>query len=120
MSMLKPGTRVILCGSGCRLRRGPRARGRSGHSQHEGTGVSRPGGYRFQGGKGRSLGNPRVLTGDASITVAATNGGINRIHPVETTNILGIYAKYTTIVYGEQPSPGAAQGYIPGPIGRPF
>ena len=42
-------------------------------------------------------------TGDASISAAATNGGINRIHHVdhETTNIFGIYAKYVTIVYGE-------------------
>jgi hypothetical protein len=31
------------------------------------------------------------------------NGGITRIHHVdhETSNILGVYAKYTTIVYGE-------------------
>jgi hypothetical protein len=41
--------------------------------------------------------------GDASISAAAQNGGITRIHHVdhETMNILGIYAKYTTIVYGE-------------------
>jgi TRL-like protein family len=41
--------------------------------------------------------------GDASIAAAMKNGGITRIHHVdnETTNILGIYAKYVTIVYGE-------------------
>jgi TRL-like protein family len=42
-------------------------------------------------------------TGDASISAAMANGGITRIHHVdqETTNILGIYAKYVTIVHGE-------------------
>ncbi len=42
-------------------------------------------------------------TGDASISAAMQNGGITRVHHVDhrTTNILGIYAKYTTIVYGE-------------------
>jgi hypothetical protein len=42
-------------------------------------------------------------TGDASISAAMRNGGITRVHHVdhETTNILGVYAKYTTIVYGE-------------------
>jgi len=42
-------------------------------------------------------------TGDASISAAAASGGISRIHHVdhETLNILGIYAKYTTVVYGE-------------------
>jgi TRL-like protein family len=42
-------------------------------------------------------------TGDASISAAMANGGIKRIHHVEneTTNILGIYARYVTIVHGE-------------------
>jgi hypothetical protein len=42
-------------------------------------------------------------TGDASISAAMSNGGIARVHHVdhETLNILGIYAKYTTVVYGE-------------------
>lgn len=42
-------------------------------------------------------------TGDASISAAMQNGGITRIHHVdqETQNILGIWAKYTTVVYGE-------------------
>jgi TRL-like protein family len=42
-------------------------------------------------------------TGDASISAAMLNGGITRIHHVdhETQNFLGIWAKYTTIVYGE-------------------
>lgn len=41
--------------------------------------------------------------GDASVAAAMKNGGITRVHHVdnETMNILGIYAKYTTIVYGE-------------------
>jgi hypothetical protein len=42
-------------------------------------------------------------TGDASISAAMRNGGITRVHHVdqETTNILGLYAKYITVVYGE-------------------
>ena len=41
--------------------------------------------------------------GDASIDAAARSRNITRIHHVdcEITNILGLYAKYTTIVYGE-------------------
>jgi hypothetical protein len=63
---------------------------------------------------GPAAGSPKVgrahawgilvfATGDASISAAMSNGGITRIHHVdnETLNILGIYARYTTIVYGE-------------------
>jgi len=41
--------------------------------------------------------------GDASIGAACESKGITKIHRVEskTTNILSIYAKYTTVVYGE-------------------
>ena len=44
-----------------------------------------------------------VATGDASIKTAAANGGINKIKYVdyEVENILGIYGKYTTVVYGD-------------------
>ncbi|MBC8234123.1 hypothetical protein H8E77_31640 [bacterium] len=44
-----------------------------------------------------------IATGDASIETAAKNGGITKIHHVdyESKSILGIYAKYTVIVYGE-------------------
>ena len=42
-------------------------------------------------------------SGDASIDAAAKAGGIKKISHVdyESSNILGIYAKHTTIVYGE-------------------
>jgi TRL-like protein family len=54
-------------------------------------------------GRASALGIVVVAIGDASISAAAQNGGITRIHHVdhETMNILWIYAKYTTIVYGE-------------------
>jgi len=41
--------------------------------------------------------------GDASITAAAASAGITKISHVdsETLGVLGIYGKYTTIVYGE-------------------
>ena len=44
-----------------------------------------------------------VATGDASIEAAAKKAGITKIHHVDyhSTNILGIYAKFTTYVYGE-------------------
>jgi hypothetical protein len=54
-------------------------------------------------GRADAFGIVMFATGDASISAAASNGGITRIHHVdfETMSILGIYAKYTTIVYGE-------------------
>ena len=44
-----------------------------------------------------------VATGDCSIETAMKDGGITKVHHVdhESTNILGIYAEYTVIVYGE-------------------
>jgi len=41
--------------------------------------------------------------GDASIQAAASQGQITRIHHVdsEVLNVLGVYARYKTIVYGE-------------------
>lgn len=44
-----------------------------------------------------------VATGDGSITTAAKNGGIKRIKYVdyEVENILGVFGKYKTVVYGD-------------------
>lgn len=44
-----------------------------------------------------------IATGDASIETAMANGGITKVHHVDTKvkNILGIYATYETTVYGE-------------------
>lgn len=44
-----------------------------------------------------------VATGDASIEAAAKAGGITKIHHVDFENfsILGIYATFTTVVYGD-------------------
>ena len=44
-----------------------------------------------------------VALGDASIEAAMKNGGITKVHHVDTKvkNIVGVYAEYTTIVYGE-------------------
>lgn len=54
-------------------------------------------------GRATAVGIILFATGDASISAAMANGGITRIHHVdhETLNILGVYARYTTIVYGE-------------------
>jgi hypothetical protein len=54
-------------------------------------------------GRSEAWGILVYATGDASISTAMRNGGITRVHHVdhETLNILGVYAKYTTIVYGE-------------------
>lgn len=54
-------------------------------------------------GRATATGIVLFAHGDASISAAMANGGITRIHHVdhETFNILGLYAKYTTIVYGE-------------------
>ena len=44
-----------------------------------------------------------VALGDASIETAMKNGGITKVHHIDTKvrNILGFYAEITTIVYGE-------------------
>lgn len=44
-----------------------------------------------------------IGTGDASINAAAKNAGITRIAYVDSKsmNILGLYARYCTIVHGE-------------------
>lgn len=44
-----------------------------------------------------------IATGDASIEAAAKAGGITKIHHVDfkSHSILGFYAEFTTIVYGE-------------------
>src|SRR5262245_18304419 len=54
-------------------------------------------------GRSRAWGIPLFAMGDASISAAARNGGITTIHHVdhETLNILGIYARYVTVVHGE-------------------
>ena len=54
-------------------------------------------------GRAEAYGILIYSTGDASISAAMRAGGITRVHHVdhETMNIMGVYAKYTTIVYGE-------------------
>jgi hypothetical protein len=54
-------------------------------------------------GRAEAVGILIFASGDASISAAMKAGGITRVHHVdhETTNILGVYAKYVTIVYGE-------------------
>jgi hypothetical protein len=44
-----------------------------------------------------------IAVGDVSIETAMKNGGITKVHHVDTKvmNVLGIYAVYTTVVYGE-------------------
>jgi hypothetical protein len=44
-----------------------------------------------------------VAQGDASIQTAMKNGGITRVHHIDykSESILGVYAKFTVIVYGD-------------------
>ena len=44
-----------------------------------------------------------VAYGDASISAAMKDGNLTKVHHVdkETFSVLGIYARYKTIVYGE-------------------
>ena len=44
-----------------------------------------------------------VAVGDASVEAAMKNGGITKVQHVDyhTYSILGLYAKFTVIVYGE-------------------
>jgi hypothetical protein len=45
-----------------------------------------------------------IAWGDASVEAAMQTGQINKIHhvDVETFHVLGLYATYTTTVYGER------------------
>ena len=54
-------------------------------------------------GRSEAWGIILFSTGNASISAAATNGGITKIHHVdhETLYSLGIYARYVTVVHGE-------------------
>lgn len=54
-------------------------------------------------GKASSTGIILVGFGDSSVNAAAHDGAITKVHHVdyEYLNILGIYAKSTTVVYGE-------------------
>ncbi len=54
-------------------------------------------------GRSQSAGILLVAFGDASISAAVKEVNITRIHhvDVETLGIMGIYARSTTIVYGE-------------------
>lgn len=54
-------------------------------------------------GEAKATGILGVVLGDVSIETAMKNGGITKVHHVDSKvrNILGIYAEYTTVVYGE-------------------
>jgi len=54
-------------------------------------------------GRAKAEGILIVSFGDASIAAAAKAGGITKIHHVDnqTMNILGAYARYETVVYGD-------------------
>jgi hypothetical protein len=54
-------------------------------------------------GEATSTGILGFATGDSSIKAAAASAGITKIHHVDyhTTSVLGVYAKTTTMVYGE-------------------
>ena len=54
-------------------------------------------------GEAKSQGIICVATGDSSIKAACAAGGITKIQHVDhhTESILGVWAKTTTIVYGE-------------------
>jgi hypothetical protein len=56
-----------------------------------------------QGGNGEGAAIIGIATGDASIEAAMKNGGMKKVHQVDTQikNVLGVYAEYTTTVYGE-------------------
>jgi len=54
-------------------------------------------------GEAKSTAILGFATGDSSITAAMAAGGITKVNHVDckVKNILGIYAEYTTVVYGE-------------------
>ena len=54
-------------------------------------------------GRAEAQGIILVGWGDASVQAAMKDSGITKIHHIDcnTLNVLGIYAKYETLVYGE-------------------
>ena len=54
-------------------------------------------------GRARAEGIILVGFGDASIKTAMQQGNITKVHHVDTEvlNVLGVYSRYETIVYGE-------------------
>lgn len=70
-------------------------------SYYQGVDNAGPGGKTGKAEASSILG--LIATGDASIAAAARNGGIRTIHTADThvTNILGLYATYTTVVTGD-------------------
>lgn len=95
----------ILCASmfvGCTMANGPVAAAITMDLKGPVGGVDN-GADATKVGKAKAEGIIFVGMGDASIATAAKNGGITDIHHVdsETTNILGIYSRYVTVVYGE-------------------
>jgi len=54
-------------------------------------------------GKATSTGIILVALGDSSISAAMKDGGITKVHHVdyEVLNVLNIYVKMTTVVYGD-------------------
>ena len=104
MSMLKPLVLALSCAAliaGCAVGHGPVIAPVT--INMKGPVSAGPAMTGSKVGRAEAWGILVFATGDASISAAAKNGGINRIHHVdhETMNILGTYAEYTTIVYGE-------------------
>lgn len=56
-----------------------------------------------------------IATGDASVDAAKKNGGVLQVVSVDhsSSSILGIYAKYCTIVQGKKGQSGQAQNGAP-------
>jgi hypothetical protein len=54
-------------------------------------------------GRAEARGIVVVALGDSSIAAACANGGITKIHYIdyETLNILSVYGRVVTVVYGE-------------------
>jgi len=97
-------TLAVTCSallSGCAIAQGPVTAGIT--LNERGPVSAGPAATSPKTGRATAWGILVYATGDASISAAMANGGITRIHHVdhETMNILGVYARYTTIVYGE-------------------
>lgn len=61
------------------------------------------GGNSSKKGEAKATGILGVCLGDCSIEAAMKAGGITKVHHVDSKvkNILGVYAEYITVVYGE-------------------
>src|SRR4051812_27666907 len=117
MNMKMAGCGLVLLGSlGCAMARSP-VTGFLYTDVKSNSGVTEAYGGSARGEACASSILGIVGTGDASLDAAKKNGGVVQVTAIDNSamSVLGVYAKFCTIVYGKKGSSGAA----PAPAAAP-